>query len=57
MNDSASFIVDDIKYVLFDDRNYEISFQFKKYVGDRESFIIKDDDGQEYRVTVTREEC
>lgn len=55
MNDSSSFILDDIKYILFDDRDYETSFQFETYVGDRESFIVKDDDGQKYRVTVTKE--
>ena len=56
MNDYASQIIEDIKWTLFDDRTFEQSFKFETWVGDGHSFIIRDDDGQEYRVMVTREE-
>lgn len=56
MNDNTSHVVEDIKWTLFDDRNFETSFSFETWVGNGNSFIVKDDDGQEYRITVTREE-
>ena len=56
MNNCTSQIVEDIKWTLFDDREFETSFKFETWVGDGHAFIVKNDDGQEYRVTVTREE-
>ena len=56
MRDLSSQIVEDIKWTLFDDRNFDTSFKFQTWVGDGCSFVIQDSDGQEYRVTVTREE-
>lgn len=57
MGDYSSQIIEDIKWVLFDDRNFDTSsFKFVTWIGDGHSFIIQDDDGQEYRVTVTRED-
>lgn len=56
MNNNASQIVEDIKWTLFDDRNFETSFVFNTWAGDGNSFIVTDADGQEYRVTVTKEE-
>lgn len=64
MVDNSSQIVEDVKWFLFDDENKEIknengfshSLQFETWVGDGHSFIIRDEDGQEYRITVTREE-
>ena len=56
MKDNTSQIVEDIKYVLFDDRNFDTLFDFETWVGDGQSFIVKDKDEQEYRITVTREE-
>lgn len=56
MNNNTSQIIEDIKWTLFDDRNFETSFKFETWVGDGHSFIVKDSDGQEYRVTLTREE-
>ena len=53
--DCSSQIVEDIKWILFDDRNFDESFKFQTWIGDGHSFIIQDDDGQEYRITVTRE--
>lgn len=55
MNDNTSQVVEDIKWTLFDDRNFETSFSFETWAGDGNSFIVKDDDGQEYRVTVMKE--
>ena len=55
MVDNSSQIVEDIKWILFDDRDYDSFMQFDTWVGDGHSFIIRDEDGQGYRVTVTRE--
>ena len=55
MKDNSSQVAEDIKWILFDDRDYDSFTQFKAWVSEH-SFIIKDEDGQEYRVTVTREE-
>lgn len=56
MKDNSSQVVEDIKWILFDDRDYDSFAQFETWVGDGHSFIIRDEDGQKYRVTVTREE-
>lgn len=56
MRNNAEQIVDDIKWTLFDDRNFETPFKFETWTGEYNSFIVKDEDGQEYRVTVTKEE-
>ena len=56
MKDGSGQIVEDIKLVLFDDRGFETSFKFKTWVGNGNSFIVQDNDGQEYRIVVTREE-
>lgn len=55
MKDNSSQVVEDIKWILFDDRDYDSFTQFDAWVGDGHSFIIRDEDGQAYRVTVTRE--
>lgn len=55
MNDNTSAIIEDIKWTLFDDRNYNNSFKFETWSGNSNSFIIKDEDGQEYRVIVEKE--
>ena len=56
MVDNTNQIVEDIKWTLFDDRNFETSFNFETWAGNGNSFIVKDNDGQEYRITVTKEE-
>lgn len=56
MNDNTSQIVEDIKWTLFNDRSFETLFSFETWAGDDHSFIVKDNYGQEYRVTVTKEE-
>ena len=56
MRNNAEQITDDIKWVLFDDRNFETSFEFETWTGEYNSFVVKDKDGQEYRITVTKEE-
>lgn len=56
MRNNAEQIVDDIKWTLFDDRNFETPFKFETWTGEYNSFIVKDEDGQEYRVTATKEE-
>ena len=55
MNDYSSQIIEDIKWILFNDRNYETSFEFEKWIGDGHSLIIKDSDAQKYRITITKE--
>ncbi len=55
MKDNTEQIVEDIKWTLFDDRNFETSFKFETWTGNSNSFIIKDEDGQEYRVIVEKE--
>ena len=52
----SSQIIEDIKWALFDDREFKPSFKFATWVGDGHGFIIEDDDGQEYRVMVTKED-
>ena len=56
MRDYSNIIVEDIKFALFEDGGIDASFKFVTWVGDGHSFIVQDDDGQEYRITVTREE-
>lgn len=56
MNDYSGQIVTDIKFALFEDAGIDASFKFETWVGDGHSFIIQDSDGQEYRITVTRED-
>ncbi|MBO5969893.1 MAG: hypothetical protein J6S14_15505 [Clostridia bacterium] len=54
MDDNASQVIEDIKWTLFNDRGFETSFKFKTWTGEH-SFVVEDDDGQEYRVTVAKE--
>ena len=56
MDDYSHFIIADIHDIMFRDRNYNPPITFAKFVGDSRSMIVKDWDGQKYRVTVTREE-
>jgi hypothetical protein len=55
MENNISQITEDIKWILFGDRTFKPTFNFRCWTGDTNSFIVKDDDGQEYRVTVTKE--
>ena len=55
MNDFSNHIIADIKEIVFDNRDYKPPITFESWVGDSHSFIIKDFDGQEYRVSVTKE--
>ena len=54
-DDNASQIAEDIKWVLFDDRNFDLSLKFHSWTGNGNFFIVKDDDGNEYRVIVNKE--
>lgn len=45
-----------IKHLLFDEANSELYAQFESYSDDKHSVIFKGGDGQEYRLTVTKEE-
>lgn len=56
MKDCSSQIVEDVKWVLFDDREFDTSFKFQTWTGNGNSFVVRNGDGQEYRVTVTKEE-
>ena len=56
MKDCSSQIVEDIKWILFDDRKFDAQFEFQTWVGNGNSFVVQDSEGQQYRITVTREE-
>ena len=56
MVDYSHFIIADIHDIMFKNRNYNPPITFETFVGDSRSMIVKDCDGQQYRVTVTREE-
>lgn len=63
MNDNSSQIVEDIKWFLFDDESKEIKnekgfshgLKFVSWAGDGQCFIVKDADGAEYRIRVSKE--
>lgn len=55
MSDNTSQIIEDIKWILFDDRSLGEAFKFVTWVGNGRSFIVADNDGQEYRITVEKE--
>lgn len=63
MVDNSSQIVEDVKWFMFDDESKEIKnengfshgLQFVTWVGDGQSFIVKDADGTEYRIRVSKE--
>ena len=54
--DNSSQIVEDIKYTLFDDRNFNLLQVFDTWVGNGNSFIVRDENGVAYRVTVEKEQ-
>lgn len=54
MYDNSEQITEDIKWILFDDRDYDSFTTFVSWV-DEHAFIIQDEEGQEYRVTITKE--
>lgn len=56
MKDNTSKIVEDVVYALFGTKDFDPLYAFETWVGNGQSFIIKDADEQEYRITVTREE-
>lgn len=51
----ASQIIEDIKYILFNDRTFDPELKFVTWVSDSESFIVSKD-GKEYRISVKEEE-
>lgn len=63
MIDNSSQIVEDVKWFMFDDESKEIKnengfshgLQFVTWVGDGQCFIVKDADGTEYRIRVSKE--
>ena len=63
MADNSSQIVEDIKWFMFDDESKEIKnengfshgLQFVTWAGDGQCFIVKDADGTEYRIRVSKE--
>lgn len=50
--DNSSEIVEDIKWTLFNNRDYDLSFQFDEWVGDGHTITVKDKDETEYSVNV-----
>ena len=63
MADNSNQIVEDIKWFMFDNESKEIknengfshSLQFVTWVGDGQSFIVKDADETKYRIRVSKE--
>lgn len=63
MVDNSNQIVEDIKWFMFDDESKEIKnengfshgLQFVTWIGDSQSFIVKDTDGTKYRISVSKE--
>ena len=63
MADNSSQIVEDIKWFMFDDESKDIKnengfshgLQFVTWAGDGQCFIVKDADGTEYRIRVSKE--
>ena len=53
--DNTSQIAEDIKWVLFDDRDFDLSLKFHSWTGNGNSFIVTNDDGNKYRVAVNKE--
>lgn len=47
-------IIEDIKYSLFDVRDFDHNLEFVSWTGNGDSFVVKKD-GQEYRVTISEE--
>ena len=62
IRDNSSQIVEDIKWFLFDDESKEIKnemgfshgLQFVTWTGNEHCFIVKDADGIEYRVRISK---
>ena len=63
MADNSSQIVEDVKWFMFGDESKEIKnengfshgLQFVTWAGDGQCFIVKDADGTEYRIRVSKE--
>ena len=56
MIDRSEQIVEDIKWVMFgSEENFKYSVKFAYWCGDGHSFVVRDSDGDEYRVCVTKE--
>lgn len=54
MKDYNGQIVEDIKWSLFDERDFEHGLRFVRWSGDEKSFIVADQNGDEYKVVVTK---
>ena len=52
----VSKVIEDIKYALFDDKEYDHGFNFETWTGDGESFVLSNDK-KKFRVIVREEEC
>lgn len=54
--DRSEQIVEDIKWTMFGtEENFKHSLRFAYWYGDGHSFVVRDADGNEYRVCVTKE--
>lgn len=56
MDDCSLSILEDIKEIVFSNRNYQTHITFETWAGDDHSFIVKGCDDKEYRVIVQKEE-
>lgn len=54
--DRSDSIVEDIKWAMFGTKeNFKHSVKFAYWCGDGHSFVVRDADGNEYRVCVIKE--
>lgn len=53
-SDNSSVIIEDIKSLMFYNEN-DCNYEFETWICDDYAFIIKDENGKEYRVQVTKE--
>jgi hypothetical protein len=55
MEDNKSQIIEDIKYTLFNDRDFDPFLNFVKWTGDGNSFIIEDENNEKYKISISKE--
>ena len=55
MDDNSNKIVEEIEWILFENRNALSFLEFVTWTGNGNSFVVADDNGEEYKVTVTKE--
>ena len=55
MNENnSSQIIENIKWILFNDRSSDLSQKFHGWLGDGKSFIVTSEDGSLYRISASK---